>query len=343
MTSFLKGGKWPLYKVLLACLLTGIFTYGISQQLQKARKPREAYLQPEAKNPTFRTIRLKDYKYIQPIVMTEISKESDRFNVLKDQFKETIQRRKADDKDFEASIYLKSYDDGSWASINPEATFDPGSILKLPVLIAVLRKAQLNPGILEERILFDKPHVANYRQNIAEESLTPGNRYSVKELLKFLLVNSDNEADYLLFNFLDRETILKVFSDLEMQVPDPNQSTVKLNCVDVSKFLRVLYNSGYTDPKLSEFTMQLMEQSKYHEGMYKGLPDDATLVHKFGERGYVNTSFQELCETGIIYIGEHRMLLTVLTRGNNQKKQAAFIAEITGQVCNWIKSNHPNS
>lgn len=343
MFNFLTRGKWPFYKVLLACLLTGIFTYAISQQFNRQKKPRSSYLPAETRNPAYRTIRLKEYKFIQPILMTEGNEDTTQFTALRNFIVTATQRIKESDKDFEASVYIKTYDDGNWTAINPAATFDPGSILKLPVLIAILRKAEKNPGILDEKILFDKPHVTDIKPSIVEESLKPGTRYSVKELLYHLIVNSDNEADYMLFHFLDKETVLKVFSDLEMSVPDPSQSSVKMNCKEVSKFLRVLYNSGYTNPRLSEFTLGLLEKSRYKDGMRKGIPDDAMLVHKFGERGYANSTFQELSETGIIYLGDHRLLLTIMTKGNDQKKQADFIAEITSQACAWMKSRPANS
>ena len=157
-----------------------------------------------------------------------------------------------------------------------------------------------------------------------------------------MIVDSDNEANLLLYSFIDAETILKVFTDLDMTAPDPNQSAISMNCIEVSKFLRVLFNSGYTLPELSEYSMQLLSQSTYSMGMKKGIPQNATLVHKFGERGYPNSAFQELSETGIIYLNNERILLTVMTKGNNQQQQAELISTITKNTCAWVENSNIN-
>ena len=77
-------------------------------------------------------------------------------------------------------------------------------------------------------------------------------------------------------------------------------------------------------------------------GMKKGIPHQATLVHKFGERGYPNSTFQELSETGIIYLNNERILLTIMTKGNNQQEQAELISAITQKTCNWVENSKIN-
>jgi hypothetical protein len=88
--------------------------------------------------------------------------------------------------------------------------------------------------------------------------------------------------------------------------------------------------------------MQLLSESTFTEGMKKGVPENALLVHKFGERGYPNSTYQELSETGIIYINNERVLLTVMTKGNNQQQQAQLIADITKSTCDWIVKSTTN-
>ena len=339
MNFSLRGGRLPLYMVILACLLTGIFTYAISSQIKKPETPVPPKI---AESAPFKQNRLKDYKFVQPIIFSETPSSPEKFSSLLNNIKEIISKHKAIDQPSVTSVYIRDLNTATWCSLNEQERFDAGSIFKLPILIALLKKAEKDPQFLNRTATFNKPTQKDYYQTITSANLKKGESYSVKELIKYMIVDSDNEANLLLYNFLDQETILKVFADLEMIAPDPHQKTATMNCSEVSKFLRVLYNSGYTNPVLSEFSMQLLSESTFTEGMKKGVPENALLVHKFGERGYPNSTFQELSETGIIYINNERVLLTVMTKGNNQQQQAQLIADITKSTCDWIVKSTTN-
>lgn len=339
MNFSLRGGKLPLYVVILACLLTGIFTYAISSQIKKTEK---ATQQTTTSSIPFKQNRLKDYKFVRPIIFSETPPSPEKFGPLLNTVSELINKHKAIDQPSVISVYIRDMNAATWCSINEHERFDAGSIFKLPILIALLKKAEKDPAFLSRKTTFTNPTQKNYYQTITSATLKKGETYTVKELIKYMIVDSDNEANLLLYNFLDQETILKVFSDLEIIAPDPKQNTATMNCLEVSKFLRVLYNSGYTNPTLSEFSMQLLSESTFHEGMKKGVPKDAILVHKFGERGYPNSTFQELSETGIIYLNNERILLTVMTKGNNQQQQAQLISDITRSVCDWVRNSTTN-
>ena len=335
MKTLLKGGKWPYYKVLLACLMTGAFTFAISHQFHKS--PPAPHSSPSPSKQLIQT-RLKDYKYIQPLLLSDLSEPDDRLQELIRDVQQSISIYQSKDTSYKASVYIRNLTDGKWNVINPSEKYDPGSILKLPVMIALLKKAEADPSILDQQILYQGTERKLPTQTIQPSSIQAGTIYKVRDLLRYMIVESDNEANMLLFNFLRPDIILKVFRDLQLEIPDVSQPTVYMNVIDVSKFLRVIYNSSYIDPRLSEYSMELLEKTKFSEGMKKSIPDNAMLIHKFGERGYPGTSFQELSETGIIYLSDQRILLTIMTKGNNQSAQAASIAEITQKVVSRMQS-----
>lgn len=340
MKNLLKGGKWPLNRVLLACLMTGIFTYAISRQCLEKKSHLASPNVPSA-NKRLVLTRLKDFRLTQPLLMADMSEPDPGTKELMDAIEQKIANYTAADNTYKAAVYVRNMNSGSWNVINGNEKFDPGSILKLPVMIGLLKQAEANPQLLNQRILYDAHSVNFPKQTILSSSIQLGKTYTVKELLNYMIVESDNEANALLFKFANPDMILKLFGDLNLQVPDKNQLTVQMNVIDVSKFLRVIYNSSYTNPQLSEYSMELLEKTKFKDGMKKAIPEHGFLVHKFGERGYPNTSFQELSETGIIYLNDQRILLTVMTKGSSQATQAASIAEIAKIVCNWIENSRP--
>ncbi|MBL7923455.1 MAG: serine hydrolase [Bacteroidia bacterium] len=335
MKNSLKGGKWPLYKVLLACALTGAFSYAISKRSNSTPKYPSASPAAERKA-TLNVTRLKNQGLIQPLLMAEVDDESVVYTGLKEQLQASISRQQNDGVITRVSVYLFNFNQADWMSINKDQEYDPGSIMKLPILLAYLRKAESNPGLFDRKILYTGPDASMPEQTIVSGTLIPGKHYSIRELLRYMLVESDNQANALLNRSIEPEFVFKVFSDLGLQVPKVEQSAVKMNIVDVSKFLRVLFNSSYTGREQSEYAMQLLTKTKFSEGMKKAIPDSITLVHKFGERGYRDTTYQELHETGIIYVQGTPVLLTIMTGGNDQARQAGCIRELTGICYNWV-------
>lgn len=340
MKNLLKGGKWPLNRVFLACLMTGIFTYAISRQCLQQKSHLAAQSAPTTNKQLILT-RLKDFRFTQPLLMADLSEPDAGMKELMDAIQQKIASYSVADNTYKAAVYIRNMTSGDWNVINENELFDPGSILKLPVLIGLLKQAESNPQLLDQRILYNAHSVNFPKQTILSSSIQLGKTYTVRELLNYMIVESDNEANALLFKFASADLILRLFSDLNLEVPDKNQLTVRMNAKDVSKFLRVIYNSSYTNPQLSEYSMELLEKTKFKDGMKKAIPEHGFLVHKFGERGYPNTSFQELSETGIIYLNDQRILLTVMTKGSSQAAQAASIVEITKIVCDWIENSRP--
>lgn len=344
MNYSLNGSKIPLYKVILACLLTGIFTYAISSRIPKSEIHR---LNNENKDKNLTTklknTHLNNFKFIEPVLISDLTTPSPELTELKNQLQQKNDQYRLADSLFVNSIFIKDLSSGEWTSLNENEEFDPGSILKLPILIAILRKADSNPQLLNQKIKYEGQFKGLPRQTIVENHIQAGGIYTIKELLNYMIVDSDNEANMLLYNFLEQQTILEVFSDLGIEVPDPKQPIVKMNCIEVSKFLQVLYNATYTSHQLSEYSLELLSHTKFKDGMQSGIPEGDYLVHKFGERGYPNTSFQELSETGIIYQNNERYLITIMTKGTNQKRQAEIIKEHTAFICSWIKKSRSKS
>jgi hypothetical protein len=57
------------------------------------------------------------------------------------------------------------------------------------------------------------------------------------------------------------------------------------------------------------------------------------MIHKFGESGTVDE--KQLHETGIVYLGGHPYLITVMTRGASDEKLAEVISELSAATYQW--------
>jgi beta-lactamase class A len=88
--------------------------------------------------------------------------------------------------------------------------------MKLPILLAYLKRAESDPGILEKKIIYTKdPEYEDYIQNFKPtKKLEVGTEYSFRDLLVYMIKYSSNEASVLLEKNIDIQYIVNTFSDL---------------------------------------------------------------------------------------------------------------------------------
>jgi beta-lactamase class A len=123
-----------------------------------------------------------------------------------------------------ASVYLKKLNTGEWISIDGDRKFSPGSLMKIPILITFMKMNEKKPGILDSKILFDKPIPLNKTVHFFSKQIQLGSSYTVRELLFYMIAYSDNNATLLLCKYIDIPTYNKMFADLGLVVPNPNAS-----------------------------------------------------------------------------------------------------------------------
>lgn len=335
MISSLKEGKLPYYKVILACGLCVLLTFIFSKKVHSSKSKIDttpAIVCSEQMN----IVRLKNNKLTQKLLFSDTPNENSKYSDLKVELLTKIKLEKANNRVTNVAIYLRELKNGSWMGIQQNDPFDPGSILKLPILLAYLKNQELNNSSFDRQLKLEAFDTKMPKQTIVTNTIEIGKTYTVRKLLSSMIIDSDNQANALLNHSIEPDLVYSVFSDLGLTVPAIQQTSMTMSAIDVSKFLRVLFNSSYTTQNLSEFALDLLTQSKFQAGMKKGLPDGVVLAHKFGERGYSESTYQEIHETGIIYLENNPVQLTIMTSGNNQEQQTQLIADITKSCYTWL-------
>jgi hypothetical protein len=148
-----------------------------------------------------------------------------------------------------------------------------------------------------------------------EAGVKPGQSYSIRELLEFMVCHSDNNATYLLNNQCNIPAFKKIFTDLQLSEPDVHDTTYTITIKDYSIFMRVLYNATYLSPESSEYGLELLSKSSFSKGISNKLPQDIVIARKFGEFKIENK--RELHECGIIYCNNKPYMLAITTKGYN--------------------------
>lgn len=274
-----------------------------------------------------------DYRFTSPLLDVElpggltITSEPIPFkykieNLVRDQLKRgNVQK---------VSFYYRDLHDGPWFGIDEDVAFNPASMMKIPVLLAWLKRAEKSPAILQHKFIYDGRDDLTAGQRLKpQKSIVAGSSYTVEELLRYMLNFSDNNATRLLFEQVTQAELDQVLADLNIESGVTEEGN-SISPHAYSGFFRVLYNASYLNREYSEYALRLLCEQSFPQGMAAGLPAGIPLAAKFGEFTR-STSGKELQlhEFGIIYHPRHPYVLGIMTLGSDVDAQAAVIREIS--------------
>jgi beta-lactamase class A len=338
--------KKSIFYCLLSAVAGGIFTL-ITVTLINA--PKAGGSDPEGSydaagntaNQDFSIRRIsKDYKFIAPIFAIEPRTESEKYSALKINLNKYIlsEREKGLTS---AAVYFKKLSSGSWFSINKDERFDPGSLLKVGVLITYLRMAENDNNLLNKEIVYhSQPGFVFPIEHFQSDTILEGHKYTINALLRYMIRNSDNRATVFLEDHMDTTVFKKEFADLGITTPRFNDPNFTLNAKEYSMMFNALYNAGYLRKRASEDALALLSESVFKNGLLKGIPPSVVVAHKYGEFG--NRISHELHESGIVYLDNDPYLITVMTRGTDWNEMSEVVGHISGMIySNEIVSKEP--
>jgi beta-lactamase class A len=287
-------------------------------------------------HPLDKRVQRSGFRYISPLLDVELPEGYSVRNEpipFKHKVKQFVDQQTKTGKVREMSVYYRDMTDGPWFGINEKVKYNPASMMKVPVMVAWLKRAQKDPSVLRLKLTFDKNSKSGPPQEIKpEQTLKLGVSYTVEELLRFMMHFSDNKSTALLYYALAQGEMDKVIASMDAA----NETDGVNNSITVkgySGFFRILYNASYLNDEMSEKALQLMSYPSFPEGIVGGVPKGVIVASKFGVFNEDETPDDiQLHEFGIVYHPKGPYILGVLTRGNNWKAQAEIIRSLSELV-----------
>jgi beta-lactamase class A len=249
-----------------------------------------------------------------------------------------------------ASVKFGDIEDSEGFTINPDETYDPASLTKVPLAMSYYALAETDPSILAGTITYPgDPDLDASEQVKSATQLVPGQSYTVEELIEHMIRYSDNNAEQLLADHLSTtqnlDALNSLFADLGIKTSpdDPDYMTVQ----SASLFLRVLFNATYLDRSDSEKLLQLLSQTDFTAGLRSGVPGTIPVAEKFGDARIPNTQGTvvgaELQNCGIIYYPDHPYLLCIMTKGASIPDLERVISGISQMVFQNVEDRYPTN
>lgn len=273
------------------------------------------------------------YPLVTPLLDVDENIEFRELRPLRAAVNGLVSRRVAPGGGVEAmAVYFRDLNGGPWFGVNEREPFIPASLFKVPIMMVLLKKAEEDaPGLLKLKITPDERYSAEDQEPAPEQQVQSGRTYTIEELIRLMIVHSDNRAHGLLLDYLDHGGFRHLFEDLGLPPPDL-RSEAYLSAREYSAFFRILYNASFLSRADSNWALSLLTQTSYKDGLVAGLPPGTVAAHKFGTRRYEGKPDKQLHDCGIVYHPRLPYLLCVMTRGRSMAEQAAAIRDVSALV-----------
>lgn len=285
-------------------------------------------------------VRLGVGKFTNPLLECEVAQgainsQKINFEPELNQFVQSLESKAGIER---IGVYYRDLNNGPAFGINQNEGFVPASLLKVPIMIALLKAADDKPEILNQKISFNTPQSTEYfNQQIDPDSiLEPGASYTVLELINRMIVYSDNEAAVLLAGAVGLENQGELFRLLGVEPNSITDPRATLTVRQYAAFFRILFNASFVSQKNSELGLEILSRAKFDQGLRKGVPMDIPSAHKFGERK-LESGVQHFHDCGIVYYPNHPYLICIMTQGQDSETLENAIAEISKFVFTQVK------
>jgi beta-lactamase class A len=227
----------------------------------------------------------------------------------------------------DASVYFSDLNNGPWMGVNSREAFTPGSLLKLPLAMSVYKLAENDPTLLAKKLVYTGQEVSEAQ--FFEPAPLAAGTYPVSEMVRQMLINSNNNAANVLANAVGADAFKATYAHLGIAQPSASNADYTLTTITYASFFRILYSATYLDDEHSEQLLKYLSESTFTQGLVAGVPSGVVVAHKFGERAFSNSMDVQLHDCGIVYVPNHPYVICVMTRGTDFNKLAETIADIS--------------
>ncbi len=227
-------------------------------------------------------------------------------------------------------FFIQDLNTGSWTGKNEKVGFQPASLLKIPIMMAILKKVDRGELSLLDKVVIRQGDIDAGYPTIYEEK--EGAEATIEQLLIAMITESDNTAK----NVLARQLLSYELDDVfkHVGIPNPYIKENKNKTVsprDYSRLFKALYYSTFLSPELSQFGLKLTTNTQVENLIPSGVPDNVIVAHKFGVYDEIL-----LHDCGIVYHNKNPYVICVMTKNMNSAISANLIRKISSHTYEFV-------
>lgn len=225
------------------------------------------------------------------------------------------------------SLYVYRLKEGKGYGINADAVMPAVSIMKVPIMTAVLAKIDAGNLALTDTYTLNAADIRSGSGPI--EFMPPGTALTMDYLLKVAGQNSDNTAPVAMVQTVGESAVGDMIAKLGM--PDTSFSDNTITASDLGMMWKNLYSGKVLSSSSHDILWTDLQNTIYEDRLSAGVPDDVEVIHKVGSDTDI------WADTGIIMAPEP-FVLSVLNTGVDLDEAKILLPKITKMVWNYETS-----
>lgn len=229
------------------------------------------------------------------------------------------------------SVYYKNLETGEFFGIDENQIQTGASVNKLPIIAALYFLDRKNKLSLDDKITIQKEDVQDYGTGSIRYQKMP-QVYSLRNLAKLALKQSDNTAAHVLSLRIGEENVQKLVDSWGMK--QTSMVDNKTTAYDMGVLFEKIYKGEIANPANTKELLEFMTDTEFEDRLTKGLPSGVKIYHKTGDgEGFVH-------DLGIIETEKGTYFLGVMTSdiGDQEEQTKNAIAEISKKVFESINN-----
>lgn len=258
------------------------------------------YAQERKQNPTHA---LEQFSFINPARnLIEQKHFFSTIQPLRDDIRATIASYEAEG--YRIGLYFEFLNTGANISVNPDMRFWPASLSKMPTAFVVMKKVQDGDWKLSNELVLFEEDKDNRFGTLYKEPV--GTRFTIEELLKKLLIESDNTAHKMLIRNVSSAEYDQLLDALGME--NLFNETYDITAKEYSRIFSSLFNASYLDRQHSQLLLMYLTETPFTDFIDAGVPEEVLFSHKIGEE-FEKSIF---LDSGIVYVPNRPYLITIM-------------------------------
>src|SRR3989344_74700 len=231
--------------------------------------------------------------------------------------------------DLNISIYFEYLPTGASIALNKDAEFYPASLLKVPIAMAVAKKIEQGEWKWSNELVLMSPDKDEHFGDLYKEKT--GATFTVEDLVRRSLSDSDNTAHFILIRNLEIEEISDVYDHMGLKQFLSTEG--KMSAKQYSVLLRSLYSASYVSENNSQKLLSYLSRSQFNDFLQSGIPADVSFAHKIGIADDTITYL----DSGIVYVKSRPYLLTVMVQSKEKTMAKGIMKNISENVYNYVR------
>jgi len=233
------------------------------------------------------------------------------------------------------AFYFEDLQTGLWVGIREKEPFAGASLLKVPTVIAVLKKVEDGDLSLGTELELQKQDIDPRFGDLWR--MGEGFSMSLEGLVQAALTRSDNTAVKVFNGMLSDDEQLAARYAVGLPCPTPNGPKVRVSPKQYANLFRALYCASYLKRPMSQWALSMLTTTDYNEGIPAGVPDRHQVAHKIGMWQ------KEGCyhDCGIVYTRHMDYLLCVMSRDATLRQSNRVSRDVSKLVYEFVMRSRP--